>query len=242
MVCIVTGTEEIQPVGGKGRRCTFASARRQHLGHPVARPGAGPHGDQAAHEVADHVVQEGHRLEVEAPVRPMALDGDLAHQLDRRQRLAVGRPEGGKIVLADQVGGGAAHGLDLQRAERPAHRAPVDRRFDGRFDDDVGVTPTSGEVARMEVVCHWHTPLDRDVARQVAVGAADPGERVTGAVGVEVDDLIEAVDTGVGAASAHGLDGRHRELGERLFQVVLNRAAVWLALPAVVSGAAVGDA
>ena len=76
--------------------------------------------NQAAHDVADHVVQEGVGLELEAPVGAAAADGDALHGLDRAERLAGGGAEAGEVVLAEQTGCGVLHGGLVQRAEYPA--------------------------------------------------------------------------------------------------------------------------
>ena len=65
-------------------------------------------------------------------------------------------------------------------------------------------------------------PLDRDIARQVCIGATDPGVGVAVAVSVKVDHLHEGVYTGVGATSTERGDALRGELGECLFELVLN--------------------
>ena len=61
-------------------------------------------------------------------------------------------------------------------------------------------------------------------------------------LGVEVDDLVERVHAGVGAAGADRLERRGGERADRRVDVVLHGAAAGLALPAAVGAAAIGDA
>jgi hypothetical protein len=73
--------------------------------------------DQAAHDVADHVVQEGVGLEIEAPVGAALLDDDGGELLDGRQGLAQAGAKGGEVVFTLQVRGGSAHGRAVERAK-----------------------------------------------------------------------------------------------------------------------------
>jgi len=89
---------------------------------------------------------------------------------------------------------------------------------------------------------HRLRPLHGDVRRQVAVGAAYPGEGLAPQVGIEVHHLHQAMHAGVGAAGAQGGDRDGGKLAERRFQPVLDGLARGLALPALVGGAEVAQA
>ena len=60
--------------------------------------------------------------------------------------------------------------------------------------------------------------------------------------GVEVDDLIEGVHAGIGAAGTDRFERHGGERADRRVDVILHRAAAGLALPAAVGAAAIGDA
>ena len=136
---------------------------------------------------------------------------DRAQRLHRARGLAFAGAKRAEVVLADQHAGSAAHGIDLQRVEHPAHQAGLERRPHRRLQQHVAVAPATCLVARMEVRRHRLAPLHRDVARQVAVGAAHPRERLALDRRVEVHHLVQRVHAGVGAA---GTDGAHRRIGE----------------------------
>src|SRR5690606_28253723 len=58
-VRIVLRAQKVQAIGREGGGGGLAAARVEHLLHPFWRLGALANHDQAAHDVADHVVQEG---------------------------------------------------------------------------------------------------------------------------------------------------------------------------------------
>ena len=62
------------------------------------------------------------------------------------------------------------------------------------------------------------------------------------AVGVEVDDLVDRVHAGVGAAGADRRDAMTGDLSECGLECVLDRAPIRLGLPAIEAGAVVLDA
>ena len=94
----------------------------------------------------------------------------------------------------------------------------------------------------MESVRHWMCPLHCDVRRQKAVGAAHPGNQFALYIGVEMHDLHQCVNTGVGAPGAQSRNTLAGQFAERGFQLVLHRSARALALPAFVSLTVVADA
>ena len=112
----------------------------------------------------------------------------------------------------------------------------------GDSSSTIAVAPPARAVAGVEVGADRPAPLHRDVARQVAVGAAHPGERLA------LDRRCRSAPPG----SAHARRcrcGRRRRCAtgaaakarQRLLEPVLHRAAVGLRLPAVVGLPAVAD-
>ena len=239
---IVVRPGEIQALGGERRRGGVAILRHQHFAQPTGRTSALPHGHQAAHDVAHHVVQEGHAVEVEAPVHTAPLDRDAVEALDGTRRLARRAAKGGEVMLTHQVRRGGAHRGGVERAKAPADHPGLERRPHRRLEQQVDVASAARAVARMEGRRYRAAPLQRDVGRQETVGAAHPGKRLARHRRVDVHHLVEPMYAAVGAAGAMR---RHRHVGERrqsLLEPVLHRLAVGLALPAVVGDAAVGDA
>src|SRR5690606_13715153 len=133
-----------------------------------------------------------------------------SHLLDRRERLTGGCSKGGEIVFTKKFRGCQAHGVAIQGAEYPAHPMGVQARSDGRFEKDVGVAAANGTGTRMKLWRYLLGPLHCDVWRQEPVRAAHPGERISGQVGIKMDNLHQPVYARVGATStqgAHGLIG-----------------------------------
>lgn len=76
----------------------------------------------------------------------------------------------------------------------------------------------------------------------MGIAATHPGLVGAGCGAIEMHDLSECMDTGVGTSGAidtHGLPGH---AGECQFQHILYGQAVWLRLPAMKSGTVVFDA
>lgn len=95
----------------------------------------------------------------------------------------------------------------------------------------------------MKPIRHVSGPLHSDVARQVAVGAAHPGGVRALQISVEMGHLHQSVHASIGPASAQQLWGvAGHEPGQGDLQVILDGPTAGLTLPAVVVGAAVGDA
>lgn len=67
MGCIAWA-QKVEPVGGEGGRSHRAVSCQQNRLHPFGGVFVLPHGNQAAHDVADHVVQEGVGFELKAPI------------------------------------------------------------------------------------------------------------------------------------------------------------------------------
>ena len=109
---IVLRTEEVQPIGRKGGCRVLAAAGVQHFLHPRGRFVTLANGDEAAHDVADHVVQEGAAFKIKAPVARWHTvgRGAFAHgavsdinpvqSFDRCFCLTCCRAEGRKVMLA----------------------------------------------------------------------------------------------------------------------------------------------
>jgi hypothetical protein len=100
----------------------------------------------------------------------------------------------------------APHRLAIERAKGPAGEAALERGPHGRLEQQVVVAPADRGRARVEARGNEAAPLDGDVAGQVAIGAAHPAVERTLGLGVEVDDLVERMHAGIGAAGADRLE------------------------------------
>jgi hypothetical protein len=106
----IDGARKYKPSGEKVGAAASRSRASSTNPHPFGRLVALPNPDQATHDVADHVVQEGVGLEVKTPVGTAAGNVDAAEGLDWRQRLAATSPKGGKIMLPPEMGDRLSHG------------------------------------------------------------------------------------------------------------------------------------
>jgi len=91
--------------------------------------------DQAAHDVADHVVQKGVPFEFKTPVtrqfRAAAGDVDAPQRLHRAEGLAGAGTKRCEIVFAQQVLRGCTHRGCVQRAKGPADAPRLQARAHG---------------------------------------------------------------------------------------------------------------
>lgn len=93
----------------------------------------------------------------------------------------------------------------------------------------------------MEVGGNLSRPLHRDGLGQSGIDTSDPGSQRARCLGIEVDDLRQRMNAGVGAS---GTDGRHPMAGkcrQGNFHQILDRIAGGLGLPTGKSGTIVGQ-
>ena len=110
---------------------------------------------QRARDVADHVLEEGGRLDGESDAlgfRPDALhlDVEAAHFANGGFGGAVRGAEGGEVVPAEQRAGGGAHRLGLERPPDLPHPAAQQRRAHGRSEDLIDVSLPARPSPRIE--------------------------------------------------------------------------------------------
>lgn len=89
------------------------------------------HANEAAHDVADHVVQESARLELEAPVGAMPRNFNAGHGLDGSERLATTGAKRSEVMFTEEVHCRPPHGLAVQWPEDPARPAGLDSGANG---------------------------------------------------------------------------------------------------------------
>ena len=136
-------------------------------------------------------------------------------------------------MLADQSLGRRVHRLGVEAGRHVPDPAGIEHRRRPTIEDPVEVVALHRREAGVEVVRHRLGREHRD-RRRAEMGVDGVAHRVGGPVAAEVEmgDLAEGVDAGVGAPGA--LD-HHRLAGEgadRLFEGLLHRRAIGLALPA----------
>ena len=243
---VVERPQEVQAVGREGRRGRVAAARRQHLAHPSGGCVALADAHQAAHDVADHVVQEGVGLELEVPAAAIGVamprDVDTTQVLDRRTRLAGRGAEGAEVVSPTSIAAAA-------RIASPSSGYRTSRR--GRHPGS-GAPATATARRGSAVRARWRgsgTASGTGCAHCTAMSSGRkrlvPRTQEKGARSTAVSKCttcIRRMHAGIGAAGAERGDGLGGEAAERSLQLVLHGAARGLALPAFVGLAVVADA
>ena len=152
--------------------------------------------------------------------------------------LVLGEPP--EIAHPDERVRRLAHRGQVQRVLHPPHVGFGEGGATPR--QLIDVAPGHGIVARVEAVRHRCRLKHVDIGRQLVVDA--PYERGRRQIGhdVEMRDLRDGVDAGVGAAGAIQLEiAATRHGAHRLVDLALNRACVLLNLPAAVARSGVLD-
>ncbi len=191
-----------------------------------------PTRDQSAHEVADHVVEERIGGEIEAQSVAATRHRRNRERFHRRARLAEGGAERGKVVRSEEGGHRRCHGRDVERPMIPTDAARQQRRPHRAVGQQVGVVPSGGDEARMEIGSDRLRPLHGDAGRQIPVDPTHPGGGRALHRNVEMHDLRRRVHTGIGTPGSHAGDRRACNGAQRQFQRILNTTTVRLRLPA----------
>lgn len=120
-VCVrVVGAVKVQPVCHKGGGAYASVSGLEYGSGKFGRFLAGSCPDQAAHDVANHVVQKGIGDKGEYKGVAMLLYVDGVYSADRRGSLAECCPEGTEVVFTDEVLRCLLHGLQAEWLKNPA--------------------------------------------------------------------------------------------------------------------------
>jgi hypothetical protein len=206
------------------RRRFFAVFHIQYFLHPGRRSLAGANPDQAARDIAHHVIQKGIGRHIQRHLVTVARHRDRLDFPDGVRGLAVAGAEGTEIMLTEQVKGGNMHGVCIQGLADPAGSMMIERRANPAVQYPVPVTTGKGAEASVEVVIDRADPQNADAFGQVTVQAQHPGPFGTLGRGIEMCNLAQrmhaAVSTPAGRYSGvvvshfskcyfnHALDGR----------------------------------
>ncbi len=230
--------------GGRGDARGTGGVGLEEFGDGICRFESGANTEDEANERAHHLIEEAVALDAEADLRtPLGhlkgIDG-----ADGRGDGAVGvGREGFKVVGADEVLEGAAHGIHIERAHDMSIVEAMGGREDTRVPNIVAVLFAFGIEARMEVGGDLFTAQHADVGRQASMGVECHFEAAFGHAGdeVAVKDLSTGVNAMVGAATAVDINlVGFNNTGEDLFDGLLHADVTGLCLPTIVGGAVVG--
>ena len=203
---------------------------------------------QAAHDVADHVMQEGIGLELEAPVaaspspwrvismRRRSLTGERAWQAEARNELKSCSPT--SSAAAARIASPSSGCID--QPTRPASRLGPHRRL--RAARRRSAAPRA--LARQwNCVGHRLRPLHRDVGAAGSGWCRAPRRTARARAAVSKCTTCIRPCTPASVRPAQSVEmGCAANLRERGFELVLHRAARELALPAFVGLSVVADA
>ena len=110
---------EIEPVGRADRPAGRAIAGVEGGFDDLRRPSPCANPFERADKAAHLIVQERPRAQVKAELGAIGagdfFDAKRVERFDGAMRLTDRRAEGGEIMLADQMGRGLAHAVDVQR-------------------------------------------------------------------------------------------------------------------------------
>ncbi len=187
-------------------------------------------------------MQEGARLGDDHDLVAGARHVEPVERLDRRLRLALGGAEGGEIVLAGEGLRRGVHGLVVEALGNPPDAAAVDDRRRSAIEQAIEVVAPDRRETGIEIIADGFGREDGDgLAPQMGVEGV--AHRVGRPVADKVDmgDLTEGMDAGVGAPGALDHDRLAAKGGDRLFDRLLYGAAVLLTLPADIGAAVIFD-
>src|SRR5260370_5877080 len=117
-IAAIENAQENQSVTWGRRARAGAVATREELRHPGNRSRAPPHLDQAADDVANHVVQEGIRRDKNGQAPAATHESRRPDGAGRRPAPSLGGAEGREVVLAAQQSKRPAHGLGIEGVAR----------------------------------------------------------------------------------------------------------------------------
>ena len=135
--------------------------------------------------------------------------------------------------MADQRQRRGVHGLGVERPADLPRPSGIEGKRRAPVDDPIAVAPLDGGKAGVEAVVnglgigHGDGPGFQMVVQRLA-----DAERFGVARDVEMDDLRQRMDAGIGPAGGEGDDLLAAEFLDCFFQALLDRQAVVLALPA----------
>ena len=184
-------------------------------------------------DIAHLMVQEGRRAEGNLDLLAVARYPDIRERLDRRFRLAFRGAEAGEVVMADQRQRRLVHRTGVERPADLPRLAGVEGERRAPVDDAVAVAPLDGGEAGVEAFIHLLGVGHRNgPGLQVVVQRLLDPEGLGLARDVDMRDLGQRVDARIGPPGGVGNDLLAAELLDRLFDALLDREAVLLALPA----------
>ena len=145
-VCIIARAKKVEPICREGGGGLPSVSSGNHLLHPLGGVVPQAHLDQAAHDVSDHVVQEGIGLEIKTVIGmrgAAALGGDvqMLQGLDRRQGLTLRGSKGGEIMGAQQAKGSLLHAMGIEWFGHPAHTLVLNTWAHGALEQQIAVAP-----------------------------------------------------------------------------------------------------
>src|SRR5690606_36034137 len=109
------------------------------------------------------------------------------------------------------------HSLDVQRTMRPAYFTVKNWAGDAMRSKQINIATGRGRKSGVEIRAYHLRPLDTYGGWQVRVNAADPGLQAAFHLSIDMDDLLQSMDSGIGTACADGSDGMREKRRQSRF-------------------------
>ena len=197
-----------QAVGGGAEGGFFVVGRVFEQGFDLVEAGLtlggfhGGTGEEANHFIEEAISGKGHAV---AGVGDLVIGaGEGATVVGVFAFVAAFGGEGLEVVLAEKEVEGVGEDIRVELAREVPGAVGQEGWKDGREAEVVGVGLAGGRKAGVEVLCHFLTGEDADVGGEFGVESGNPVVGIHGEVirGIEMGDLPESVDAGIGAAGA----------------------------------------
>ncbi len=161
---------------------------------------------QRPHDDPDHVLQKTVSRDDEVEAIRLLCEARLDHAAHGAGRAVVGRPKGGKIMLADKGRRPLGHGGDVQRIGDVEKNVSLDGRRERCVPDGVPVGLVCGRSTRLKFVRHAFDAAHDDVGRKQAIEGPPPCVEGETLARPEVGHLAQGMDPCVGPPGADDPD------------------------------------
>ncbi len=200
-----------------------------------------PSVNQGSRDYPDHIAEKGVAPNVDEDLVALPSEFDAVDAPQGRSSPAPGRAKGSKVMLTNEHLGGAAHGTQVQFLRAMPSEGAPHRGGRRAVENRIAVVFPDGVEARVEITSDLFYGAHRNGVRNTGVDAPPKPKGRDTLLCLEDGDLPYCVYARVSARGSQDLrillgDGRYG-----LFQVLLNRGAIVLTLPATQLGTLVLD-
>ena len=239
---IVLDPCKIQPGRRERRRTRAPITRLQHVVDPTVRTPSDTNVDECADNVSHHMVKKGIGADADTYQTSSSVNAQVLNLSNRCRRLAFCRAKRSEVMAPHQMRCSALHRLLIQRPKHPTCARMREWHSNRRIHDPIVVAAAACPVASVKVLAHRPRPLNRNRRGEKPIGPTHPSCQGSSRICVEVDNLIECVNTAIGSPRTNGGGRSTRDLRERILDCILHATSTGLRLPAGKSRAVVFNA